>query len=535
MKKATRTTQTHHVARSKNKPAHGRTNKRFQRFSAHLRIPLACLVALALIVPALGYATPPDILDLPTPSDIPATPEDNQTSSTDENNTDQNTPANPEDPNTNEGSADPAPTEEQDKTNASDDQSATKKLGFSDAPGYILSLDPTAEIDPALYAGEAEGESNIATTSIDPDNAADMQVLVENRFTGLTPANTTVNLYDYSSFIQTTGTPVIPTGSDEQTSSAEPSAWLGSSTNPSINTGHALTFGNGMNNNMGYWNAGSGSGQGAFSFYTPGFQNIVQPTLGSDGYPQLSADSMVVNGEAKVPTFSSDSYTVNDAATWPEVGGYNNNPPLYADAKRFAAPGQTLPSWARPGTSLFADAGGKNISDAVQNQWDKNLSLGYLFDPDSTAAGRTQTHTDVQGLFQIDAQGYYYYNMRENFAQYTADAVQGKDGTIPANSFILYDEPAGFRTDGQTPTSSVGNFFPFNTGEQVFKVEDGKLVNDIYSTNNGAAGTASNNGQGKPLVDHHLGLSMDTTFRQPVGGKVGSNDMTFEFIGDDDL
>lgn len=28
---------------------------------------------------------------------------------------------------------------------------------------------------------------------------------------------------------------------------------------------------------------------------------------------------------------------------------------------------------------------------------------------------------------------------------------------------------------------------------------------------------------------------METSFRQPIDGKVGSNDMTFEFTGDDDL
>lgn len=67
-----------------------------------------------------------------------------------------------------------------------------------------------------------------------------------------------------------------------------------------------------------------------------------------------------------------------------------------------------------------------------------------------------------------------------------------------------------------------------------------KLVSDIYATNgsrdnSGNAPANTNLGAGKPLVNHHLGMSMETSFRQPIDGKVGSNDMTFEFTGDDDL
>lgn len=359
-----------------------------------------------------------------------------------------------------------------------------------------------------------------------------MQVLIDNRFTGLNPANTTVNLYDYSSFKDANG-------NDEQYNSTNPANWFNGSNN--INTNHALTFGNGMSNDMGYWNAGSGSGMGVFSGYTPGFQNIVSSVLGDDGYPMLSEDSMVVQGGGTeyVTTTSGDGWMTQPLTSWPEVGGYDANPPLYRDAKRYGNSDFPLASWATPGALLFPNAGGKNISSTVQNQWNKDRSLDYLFDTSaeaSSAPGRTETHEDVKGLFQLDDQGYYYYNMRDNFAQYTATEVEGRDGTtIPANSFILYDAPAGLRTTG-----GVGNFFPFNTGEQVFKVENGKLVSDIYASNgsrdnSGNAPANTNLGEGKPLVDHHLGMSMETSFRQPIDGKVGSNDMTFEFVGDDDL
>ena len=380
--------------------------------------------------------------------------------------------------------------------------------------GYISS-DPNAQ--------PPEGDASISTTSINTSDPAQMQVLIDNRFTGIDPANTTVNLFDYTSYKNANG-------NDEQYGSTTPSNWLGTDAAPNINTHHLLAFGHGMVNDMGYWNAGAGSGKGDFSRQNPGFQNIVAPMLGEDGFPQLSTKSMEVSGYSDV----NNDGVVQDCDVWPLVGGYDDNPPLYSKAKNVNA------LWGN-GSFTFGAAGGKNVSTTVQNQWDGDTSLAYLFDT-SPAAGRTpgrdKTHTDVKGLFQLDDQGYYYYNMRQNFAEYTDTEVQGRDGsTIPANSFILYDAPAGSRTDDNT----VGNFFPFNTGEQVFKVENGKLVSDI-SSSNGAIGNDgnptpadSNLAQGKPLIDHNLGMSIETSFRQPINGKVGTNDMTFEFVGDDDL
>lgn len=406
-------------------------------------------------------------------------------------------------------------------TNASFDQlvdTTDRSNPYEVQDGYGM-IAPAAEMQP-----DTLDNSQIATTSINTSDPAQMEVLVENRFTGLNPANTTVNLFDYTSFKNANG-------NDEQYNATSPANWLGTDAAPNINTHHLLLFGHGMNNNMGYWNAGSGSGMGDFAKQNPGFQNIVAPTLGDDGFPQLSTTSMEVTGYSDVD----NDGAAGDFDVWPLVGGYNSNPPLYSKAMRVNA------QWSN-GQPCFGNAGGKNVSDAVQNQWDGDTSLAYLFDTSAAAGrtpGRSETHTDVKGLFQLDDQGYYYYNMRKNFAQYTDTEVQGRDGsTIPANSFILYDAPAGIRTDG---TGSIGNFFPFNTGEQVFKVENGKLVSDIYATNgaldnNGQAQPAKSNlAEGKPLVNHNLGMSMETNFRQPINGKVGTNDMTFEFVGDDDL
>ena len=71
---------------------------------------------------------------------------------------------------------------------------------------------------------------------------------------------------------------------------------------------------------------------------------------------------------------------------------------------------------------------------------------------------------------------------------------------------------------------SVGQFFPFDAADEVFKEEDGKLVpNGITSQNNG------------PL-NHYFGLSMSSRFVQPKDGKTNADKpMTFEFAGDDDV
>ena len=57
-------------------------------------------------------------------------------------------------------------------------------------------------------------------------------------------------------------------------------------------------------------------------------------------------------------------------------------------------------------------------------------SLAYLFNPDLPNQGKA-SYPGVRDLLQIDAQGYYYYDSAQNFAQYDS-------GT---NSFIVYNAP----------------------------------------------------------------------------------------------
>ena len=136
-------------------------------------------------------------------------------------------------------------------------------------------------------------------------------------------------------------------------------------------------------------------------------------------------------------------------------------------------------------------------------------SLGYLFDS-SVQTGKI-SHMGVTGLLQAKG-GYYEYDSSRNYAAYNANK----------NAFDVYNA-AGVMQAGAEP-HSVGQFFPFDAADEVFKEDDGKLVpNGITSQNNG------------PL-NHYFGLSMSSRFVQPTDGKTNAGDpMTFEFAGDDDV
>lgn len=132
-------------------------------------------------------------------------------------------------------------------------------------------------------------------------------------------------------------------------------------------------------------------------------------------------------------------------------------------------------------------------------------SLDYLFNGASDVAGK-QAYTNVGGLLQQDAQGYYYYNCRENFA------VFDKNSKI----FKLYSEAAVKDTK-----NVVGQFFPFNSAEQVFS---GTELSCDSAT-----------------INHYFGVNMVTRFQQPEDGisPESTNNtpvpVTYSFTGDDDV
>lgn len=154
-----------------------------------------------------------------------------------------------------------------------------------------------------------------------------------------------------------------------------------------------------------------------------------------------------------------------------------------------------------------------NSTDIGGGTYDPNESLQYLFDPDTVNKGDYgRAYSNVDGLFKINENGNYYYSSHDNFAEYDYDS----------NSFNVYNA-GGVIPGGSSPH---GQFFPFNTADQVFKLNNGQLADSgIRSTGD--------------AIDHYLGLSMSVEFQQPIDGMVSVGDnakpMTFEFSGDDDV
>lgn len=139
--------------------------------------------------------------------------------------------------------------------------------------------------------------------------------------------------------------------------------------------------------------------------------------------------------------------------------------------------------------------------------------LDYLFNEyDSTTEGASKVegkkaYTNVDGLMQVNDDGYYYYDSTQNFASYDS----------ATNGMKLYNNPAV--QFGNTN----GQFFPFNSGSQVFDE-----VNNSLRAKGVNAGSSN--------VNHWFGVSMSTHFMQPVDGKTTTNkDITYEFSGDDDV
>ena len=262
-----------------------------------------------------------------------------------------------------------------------------------------------------------------------------------------------------------------------------------------INKGHLLLFGDGLIH-AGLWNKGAGSGTEYGQEYA-GMEGIVQRVL-VDHFPALNLKA--AKSQLKETLDGSErDYT--------KVGDYK------------LAGEHTVGSEGEYAGEIF-----QNLSDTLLGVWSGDLngteSLNYLFDPNVTNNYK-KSYTDIKGLFQLDGNGYYYYNMRENFAEFQENGAGG-------GRFVLYDQPATWRTDHDKNPSSIGNFFPFNKGEEVFNGldEDNNLMSSMAPARN--------------AMNHHLGMTVEVDFRQPSNGKIkmGSGEsepMTFGFSGDDDV
>lgn len=372
----------------------------------------------------------------------------------------------------------------------------------------------TPESESAGYPGERRKFDN----GQEQDKA-----LAEHTVKGIQPPGTTLNLFDYvaskdgateKDLTEKVRFGDIVTSWGTGSNVAIPTEW-----NKGINQNRLLIFGDSIVG-AGYWNIGGGAGRAWARDYT-NMQGIVENTLSAD-YPRINKDAMEDPLSIVVPNDGS-SYSEPDL---PFALQYAD----YSDTNRAPIDQSTA-------TALSSEMI-KGINDGSID-----TSLDYLFDPAVQLEGDIKrSHEDVKGLFQVDDEGYYYYDARQNFAEFDEKN----------NTFILYDGPAVWRTDGAWDGSgfsgdrTIGNFFPFNTGKQVFDCLDEKnrLTSSTDIDNgkwSGAANGLTNKATGDSFfVNHHMGMSMTIDFAQPENGtikmgKAGEKDMVFQFSGDDDV
>lgn len=139
---------------------------------------------------------------------------------------------------------------------------------------------------------------------------------------------------------------------------------------------------------------------------------------------------------------------------------------------------------ARPMAGIVASTLGNDGYPVLkENAVLKSESLDYLFNNNS-GSGK-EAYLNVGGLLQQDSEGYFYYNSQENFAEFNETT----------NNVTLYNQE-GVDAAGASPD---GQFFPFNTAEEVF------VDPEVYSTDE--------------VINHYFGMHMTTSFQQTPGGK----------------
>lgn len=228
-----------------------------------------------------------------------------------------------------------------------------------------------------------------------------------------------------------------------------------------INMGHALVFAPGAGSGSGLWNEWTGNNSSA----SPRL-DIMKPILGDDGYPVLNLDDSI---------------------------------------------------WDKPWEEFDKNYPGSNRTE----------SMAYLFDPDFSDA-QTQSYrrdyTNLNGLFQLDADGQYSFESRQNYAWLDQDNKR----------FCVFDTPAVYGM------GLTGFFFPMEPIGRVFAGEyDGKLIAGASRADSGVEQYVSHE-SASSRTNHFSSFTMEMPFYMPQGGEVINDDgkstpMTFSFSGDDDV
>ena len=169
-------------------------------------------------------------------------------------------------------------------------------------------------------------------------------------------------------------------------------------------------------------------------------------------------------------------------------------------------------NWINQGSNLQFSKGGisgswlnqyvaQGTKEIVQNQLNQagypilndgsGTDLDYLFTNNRLV---TKAYEGLDHLFIRDSDGYYVYDSVQNFAKLSDDN----------KNFIVYDQQSQI-INGDSAQPNV-LFAPFNN----------------YNANIDA-------------MNYYFGMTIETDFVMPAGGRINGKDMTFEFSGDDDV
>lgn len=377
-----------------------------------------------------------------------------------------------------------------------------------DAP-YVLLEYGGAELYAATYPGTRRELTNA-------DN------LVDHTVKGITPAGTTVNLFDYD-FGITGDDDVLPNGAKFENYSN------------GINKDALLLFGGSAMREAGFWNLGSGAGR-PWGQNNVNMKGIVKSTL-EDNYPYINLD------QARSTLQNPTEPIITEDGLW---GDPNRKLMDIANLNHAEYENAGVDKARALSVKLLKSRNLEVADDGTVSGSCGKASLRYLFDPDTTTDGK-ESYQNVTGLFQVDEDGYYYYDARKNFAEFEESSATTKDGAQSDGSFTLYDGPAVWRTDaGYNPDTnafdgdmSLGNFFPFDSASKVFdriQIKD----KDENATNILSSSEGKTNVSNAVKANHYMGMTMQVDFTQPENGKLnmgtnGKQPMVFQFSGDDDV